>query len=216
MKLVSINVSKKQIAEYKGKPVSTGIFKKPLQGKVYVGKRNINGDEQADLKHHGGIDMAVYAFSYDHYPYWEKLLGRNDLKYGIFGENLTVKGLVEEKTFIGDQFRIGSSILEVSQPRIPCFKLAMALDDDSAPKLFTSSFNTGVYFRVIEEGHITKDDLFKKIMQPPNSVSVRSLFRAMYDKAYIEAGQVLEVASQLTTLSQEWREKAKSRLIRLK
>ncbi|WP_444941292.1 MOSC domain-containing protein [Microbulbifer sp. ANSA003] len=215
MKLLSINVSKKVDYEYKGKTVTTGIFKKPAQGKVFVGKNNLEGDEQADLKNHGGKDMAIYAFSNDHYPCWEDLLGRKGLKYGAFGENLTVEGLREENIFVGDQFRIGSCILEVSQPRIPCFKLSMALDNDAAAKILTSSFNCGVYFRVVKEGHIKEGDSICKIAKAPNSIDIRSMFRAFFDKQFPNTKQVLQAASQLQPLSKEWREKAVRRLSKL-
>ncbi|WNZ54919.1 MOSC domain-containing protein [Microbulbifer sp. MKSA007] len=215
MKLLSINVSKKVDCEYRGKTVTTGIFKKPVQGKLFVGKNNLEGDEQADLKNHGGKDMAIYAFSNDHYPYWEDLLGRKSLKYGAFGENLTVEGLREQNIFVGDQFRIGSCILEVSQPRIPCFKLSMALDNDAAAKILTSSFNCGVYFRVIKEGHIKEGDSICKIAEAPNSIDIRSMFRAFFDKQFPDTKQVLQAASQLQPLSKEWREKAVRRLSKL-
>ncbi|WP_444958182.1 MOSC domain-containing protein [Microbulbifer sp. ZKSA002] len=215
MKLLSINVSKKVDYEYKGKTVTTGIFKKPVQGKVFVGKNNLEGDEQADLKNHGGKDMAIYAFSNDHYPYWENLLGRKGLKYGAFGENLTVEGLREENIFVGDQFRIGSCILEVSQPRIPCFKLSMALDNDAAAKILTSSFNCGVYLRVVKEGHIKEGDSICKIAEAPNSIDIRSMFRVFFDKQFPNTKQVLQTASQLQPLSKEWREKAVRRLSKL-
>ncbi|WP_444931629.1 MOSC domain-containing protein [Microbulbifer sp. SSSA002] len=212
MKLISINVSKKIASEFKGKPVTTGIFKKSTEGRVFVSKGNLEGDEQADLKHHGGKDMAVYAFSYDHYAYWEGQLGRSGLKYGAFGENLTIEGLQEEKIFIGDQFRIGSCLLEVSQPRIPCFKLCMAINSDSAVKIFTNSFNCGVYFRVIEQGYIEAGDFMEKTYEASNSISIRSMFRSLFDKDFPDAMDTLQIASQLQPLSQEWRDKATKRL----
>ncbi|WP_444936232.1 MOSC domain-containing protein [Microbulbifer sp. JMSA004] len=215
MKLLSINTSKKVDIEYKGKTVTTGMFKNPVRGKVFVGKGNLEGDEQADLKNHGGQDMAVYAFSFDHHSFWKKQLGRKELKYGLFGENLTIAGLQEEEIYIGEQFRIGSCILEVSQPRVPCFKLNMALENRFAIKILTSSFNCGVYFRVIEEGHIESGDLFNKIFKAPGSVSVQSLFRALFDKQFSNAREVLQIASTLKPLSQEWKEKATKRLSKL-
>ncbi|BBM03618.1 MOSC domain-containing protein [Microbulbifer sp. GL-2] len=215
MKIVSVNVSRKKVVEYKGEPVSTGIFKKPVKGKVFVGKGNLEGDEQADLKHHGGIDMAVYAFASDHYNYWQQTLYKSHLPYGTFGENLTVSGLIEDKVFIGDQFLIGDCLLEVSQPRIPCFKLNMALDNDNTVKLFKDYFNTGVYFRVLEEGYIGQEKKLSKVAEVPGSVSVNSMFRALFDKEYAFSKQVLEAAHQLRPLSQEWREKVERRLKRI-
>ncbi|WP_444901626.1 MOSC domain-containing protein [Microbulbifer sp. SSSA007] len=215
MKIVSINVSKKRVVEYKGELVTTGIFKKPVKGKVFVSKGNLEGDEQADLKHHGGVDMAVYAFASDHYEYWKGILDRSELPYGAFGENLTVTGLIEEKIFIGDRFRVGDCLLEVSQPRIPCFKLNIAFDSDKAVKLFKEYFNTGVYFRVLKEGYIGQGDELRKVKELTGSISVKSVFRALFDKEYTRSTQILETACQLQSLSQEWREKAKKRLKRV-
>ncbi|MFA0813829.1 MOSC domain-containing protein [Microbulbifer epialgicus] len=212
MKLISINVSRKVLCLYKSKTVTTGIFKKPTQESILVTKTNLEGDEQADLKHHGGTDMAVYAYSYDHFSRWEEQLGRNEIKYGSFGENLTVEGLQEQEIFIGDRFRLGNTILEVSQPRIPCFKLNMALDNDLAVKILTNSFNSGVYFRVIEEGYIEKGDIFHKIASHPNSISIHSLFWALFDKGFSESQQILQMASRLIPLSQVWKDKAAKRL----
>ncbi|GAB2897905.1 MOSC domain-containing protein [Microbulbifer echini] len=215
MKIVSVNVSKKKVVEYKGEPVSTGIFKKPVKGRVFVGKGNLEGDEQADLKHHGGIDMAVYVFASDHYAYWQKILEKKHLPYGAFGENLTVAGLTEEETFIGDRFRVGDCLLEVSQPRIPCFKLNMVLQSDKAVKLFKDYCNTGVYFRVLEEGYIAEDRELVKVHEMSGSISIQSMFRALFDKEYKDSKPVLEIACQLQPLSQEWREKAEKRLKRI-
>ncbi|MES9905512.1 MAG: MOSC domain-containing protein [Sedimenticola sp.] len=207
MELISINTSKQKCIEYQGKEISTGIFKEPEAGKVFIRKGNLVGDEQADLLNHGGSHKAVYAFSYDHYAYWREILNNNKLKYGAFGENLTISDFDEASLFIGDQFSIGDCVLEVSQPRVPCFKLGIALNNTKAPKLFTKSFNTGVYFRVIKEGIVSHGNRVNKINEVSNSVSVRSLFRAYFDKNYDNANKVITNALQLDTLAPEWKEK---------
>jgi len=212
MDLISINTSKQKFIEYQGKPISTGIFKESIEGNILVKKGNLEGDEQADLLNHGGPHKAVYAFSYNHYDYWREILKNNKLQHGAFGENLTISDFDEASVFIGDQFSIGDCILEVSQPRVPCFKLGIALNNTKAPKLFTKSFNTGVYFRVIKEGKITRGDQVTKIHSVPNSVSVRSLFRAYFDKSYDQANQIMAQALLLDALAPEWRDKLTGRI----
>jgi len=212
MKLISVNKSKQKAIEYQGKEILTGIFKEPVEGKTFVQMGNLEGDEQADLLNHGGSHKAVYAFSYEYYDYWSEILKNPNLKHGSFGENLTISGLDEARLFIGDQFSIGECVLEISQPRVPCFKLGIALNNTKAPKLFTKSFNTGVYFRVIKEGVITAGDQVKKINSVPNSVSIRSLFRAYFDKSYGHANQVMAEALLLEELAPEWQDKLTGRI----
>ena len=205
MRVISINVSKPQSVEYKGKNVLTGIFKTPIRGEVFIGKENIAGDEQADLSNHGGVDKAVYAFSNDWYDHWRDTLKNPSLKPGSFGENLTISSFCESDLYIGDQFSIGQCILEVSQPRVPCFKLGIALNDSKAPKLFTKSYRTGVYFRVIKEGTIESGDSVEKIRELPDSVSVETLFRAYFDKDYVGAHEVFTKAILIQELASEWK-----------
>lgn len=205
MHLVSINVSKPKDAEYKGEIIQTGIFKKPIQGKLVVKKQNIEGDEQADLVNHGGLHKAVYAFAHDRYDYWRAAFNDNSLTSGAFGENLTISSLDESDINIGDRFSIGECILEVSQPRMPCYKLGIALNNSKAPKLFTKSYCTGVYFRVIKEGVIQTGDEVKKISKQPNSVSVKTLFRALFDKDYHDTYAIFSKALMIDELAPEWR-----------
>jgi MOSC domain-containing protein YiiM len=212
MKLISVNTSKQKSIEYQGKEISTGIFKEPIEGGVYVKRENLEGDEQADLLNHGGLHKAVYAFSSEHYNYWRETLKNPHLKHGAFGENLTISGLDEASVFIGDQFSVGQCVLEVSQPRVPCFKLGIVLNNTKASKLFIKSFNTGVYFRVIKEGIITAGDQVIKINEVPNSVSVRSLFRAYFDKSYDQTKQIMAGALLLETLAPEWQDKLTGRV----
>jgi MOSC domain-containing protein YiiM len=127
MKLVSVNVSLPKTVEHEGRSVSTGIFKEPAAGRVMVHKLNLDGDGQADLSVHGGVDKAVYVYDLESYRYWRRELGRNDLLYGHFGENLTVEGMPDDQIHIGDVFQIGGALFEVSQPRSPCFKLEMKM-----------------------------------------------------------------------------------------
>jgi MOSC domain-containing protein YiiM len=214
MKVVSLNLSKVKSVEYKGKTVTTGIFKKPVQQPVYIDNNSLRGDEQADLTYHGGEFKAVYGFCADHYNYWQEALGQPDLPYGIFGENLTVTDLDEAKLCIGDHLSIGECILEVSEPRVPCFKLGIALQNDKAPNLFTKSWCTGVYFRVEKPGFITANDEVKIIKKATDSVTVQALFRAYYDRDFVDAQKVLEKALTVAALAPDWREKALKRINR--
>lgn len=123
--LLSVNVSGPKEIQYQGRTVRTGIFKQPLKGRVMLGRLNLEGDGQADLSVHGGIHQAVDVCPFEHYHYWEGQLGRRDFSYGQFGENLTAAGMLEQEVRIGDIFRVGTALVEVTQPRVPCYKLAM-------------------------------------------------------------------------------------------
>ncbi|HTZ73139.1 MAG TPA: MOSC domain-containing protein [Candidatus Aquilonibacter sp.] len=135
-------------------PWTTGFYKKPLEGKVFVATTNIQGDGQADLKHHGGPDKAVLAYGADHYPQWRESLALPQMPHGAFGENLTIAGLSEECVCIGDVFRIGSAIFQLSQPRQPCWKLARRWRMHELVALVVRNGRTGWYFRVLQEGWI--------------------------------------------------------------
>ncbi|MBJ7539081.1 MOSC domain-containing protein [Marinomonas transparens] len=212
MQLVSINVSKPKDADYNGETIQTGIFKKPIQGKVLVKTLNIEGDKQADLENHGGIHKAVYAFAHDRYDHWRDAFNDPGLTAGAFGENLTIATLDEAAINIGDRFRLGDCILEVSQPRMPCYKLGIALNNTRAPKQFTKSYRTGVYFRVIQEGRIEAGDELVNIHQHEDSVSVNTLFRALFDKDYQDTHTVFTKALSVTELAPEWRNVISDRL----
>lgn len=215
MELVSINISTIKTIEHNGKQVSTGILKQPVTGSVFAGKYNLEGDRQADLKNHGGRNKAVYGFSQDHYPYWAAELNNPDLKPGAFGENLTIAGLDESQIHIGDQFRLGECLLEVSQPRVPCFKLGIALNNSDIPQLFTEQGETGVYFRVVEEGLIKAGDKLELVASEPSKIAVKSLFRAYFDKDYRQALEILKTAVNLPQLAEEWREILPKRIAKL-
>ena len=215
MKIISINTSILKETTHQGKTILTGIFKTPTDQAVTVGKLNITNDLQADLENHGGEHKAVYAFSQHHYPYWREELNQPALGPGAFGENLTVAHLDEANIQLGDQYQIGQCILEVSQPRVPCFKLGLALNNKHAPKLFTQHFHTGVYFRVIKEGPIQVGHELELIKRVPNSVSVHDLFRAKFDKSFCGAQDIITRAYKLDCISPEWRAKVDKMYSRL-
>lgn len=159
MKLKSINVSGVTQVLHNGELVGTGIFKKPVAGPVAVGTTQLAGDRQADLRNHGGPDKAVYGYPWEHYARWASELGRDDFAPGQFGENLTTEGLLESELCIGDRLRAGTVVLEVSQPRMPCFKLGIRMQLPGFPKVFLKSGRVGFYFRVLEPGEIQAGDL---------------------------------------------------------
>ena len=212
MNLLSINTSFPTDIEYQGRTISTGIFKKPVEGAVFVAKENLKNDLQADLKNHGGEHKAIYAFSSDHYPYWRNVLQNSELKPGIFGENLTISGFDESTLHIGDQLSIGQCVLEITQPRVPCFKLGIAVNNKNMPRLFIENFATGIYLRVLQEGHIETGSKVELIKEGALKVSVKSLFRAYFDKNYQESMSIMERAVLIPELSAEWFKKLSVRL----
>jgi MOSC domain-containing protein YiiM len=154
MQVISVNVGLPREVLWKGKVVSTGIFKEPVEGRVQVRSLNLDGDRQADLTVHGGVDKAVYAYPAEHYDYWRNQLPEMELPWGMFGENWTIEGLSEDAVNIGDCFRIGSAEVIATQPRMPCYKLGIRFGRTDIVKRFLDSRLTGVYFSVVEEGEV--------------------------------------------------------------
>jgi MOSC domain-containing protein YiiM len=212
MKIISTNISKIKTVVHNSKEVKTGIFKIPTNEPAVIEKLNIIGDEQADLVNHGGVDKAVYAFSHNHYDYWRQTLKNENLNFGIFGENFTITDLDEENIHIGDHIRVGTALLEVSQPRVPCFKLAIALNNKNSLKLFTQHYCTGVYFRVLEQGVAKTGDSVVIEKKASHDISVKRLFQAFFDKKYVDYEDVLLEALTLPELALEWQEKIKKKL----
>lgn len=203
MKILSVNVSQPTTVAYRGRSVTTGIFKSPVAGRVMVRRMNLDGDRQADLSVHGGTDKAVYVYPSEHYMKWTEELGRSDLAFGQFGENLTVEGMLEERVHIGDIFRIGSALLEVTQPRVPCYKLGLKMGSAQFPKKFLASHRTGYYVRVLEEGDVGVGDSIERIATDPERMTIRQTVRL----AFFEQGNVamLQKVLGIRALSQEWR-----------
>jgi len=158
MKIVSVNVGLPREVSWKGRTVQTAIFKEPVAGAVTIRELNLAGDQQADLTVHGGLEKAVYAYPAEHYEYWRKELSDVSLSWGAFGENLTTEGLREDTLCIGDVLRVGSAVLQITQPRMPCYKLELRFDRDDMIKRFLASGRSGFYFSVIErEGMSLRD-----------------------------------------------------------
>jgi MOSC domain-containing protein YiiM len=162
MEIISLNVGRPVTVDYRGKPVETGIYKIPVEGPVQLHSGGFDGDGQADLVNHGGPDKAVCVYPIEHYPYWEEQFGKK-LEYSAFGENITTSGLLETAVCIGDVYEIGTALLQVSQPRYPCFKLSQKHGPADLPAKVLGTGYSGFYFRVLREGRISSGDLiFKK------------------------------------------------------
>jgi len=204
MKLLSINVSKPKPIEYNGKTIRTGIFKVPVSDSVMLREKNIDGDGQGDLRAHGGTYKAVYAYPIEHYAYWQQELHRDDLTHGQFGENLTVEGMLEESVHIGDIFQVGAAVkLQLTQPRVPCFKLAYKMGLPEFPKQFLESQRVGFYFRVLVEGEITAGDEIARIEVASNSMSVTEILNLRYFDRDNHAK--MAQARKLPALSPSWK-----------
>ncbi len=174
--IVSVNTGKPVTVEYMGKPLTTGIYKYPVEGDIFVGSTQMEGDGQADLRNHGGPDKAVCVYSYEHYAYWEQELDRQ-LDHSAFGENLTVTGLLETEVCIGDIFEIGDVVVQVSQPRFPCFKISSKHAVKDFPARVLDTGYSGFYLRVLQEGHLSKESAIVKRSSHPAQVTVASVLK---------------------------------------
>lgn len=211
MKLLSVSVGLPREIEWKGQPVRTSIFKTAVTGRVPVTKLNLEGDQQSELSVHGGIDKAVYAYPSEHYASWQKQLPGVDLPWGAFGENFTTEGL-DEGTYIGDRFRIGSAEFAVTQPRMPCFKLGIRFSNAAIIKQFLRSGRTGFYFSVLVEGEVGAGDCIELIGRDENSLTVAEIVSLYATDAVNQ--DVLYRASELASLPIGWREYFRKRLDR--
>lgn len=203
MKLLSVNRSLPKEVLYKERLVKTGIFKEAVDHSVSVTKLNIEGDGQADLKVHGGESKAVMVYSYDNYSYWESVLKREAFKMGQFGENFTVSGMLDTAVCIGDQFSIGSCLFEVTQPRIPCFKLEMKMKMNGFAALYLKSDRVGFYMRVLREGSVKKGDFIEKYYENDIRLSIAETKNLLY----FDKGNLAGIKKALTidALSPSWR-----------
>ena len=201
MKLISINVGMPKLVEINNHQVNTGIYKTPQAGKVWLGKTNLTGDGQADLTVHGGEFQAAYSYPVEHYAYWEKALGKNQLPYGTFGENFTVSGMLEDEVYVGDQFTIGDAIVEATMPRIPCFKFGHKIGKPDILSAFLTSGRSGFYHKVIQEGYVQAGDAIARIAHNPNSITIRrALGLQKLEEGDVEALQQALTIQQLPPL----------------
>jgi MOSC domain-containing protein YiiM len=202
MKLVSVNVGLPRELEWRGRPVTTGIFKSPVAGRVRVRTLNLDGDRQADLSVHGGPDKAVYAYPAEHYEFWRQELPGVDLPPGSFGENFTTEGLRETEVRIGDRYRVGSTVVKVTQPRMPCSKLGVKFGRDDMVRRFLASERTGFYFAVFQEGDVAAGDAIEPLERATHEVTVSEITRLYArDRGDLEA---LRRVVQVDTLPEGW------------
>lgn len=206
---LSVNVSKPETVSYNGKSLQTSIFKKPISHPVLLTPTNLEGDGQADLERHGGTDKALCAYAFDHYPYWEAVIGKS-LSFGAFGENLTLGGALEEHIHIGDTFRLGEAIVQVSQPRQPCYKLSLKHGVAELPLLMKENGFTGFYFRVVAPGRIAPGNRCEFNERERNSMSVREANEIMHGQSPSRE-QLLRLI-QVKALSDNWRNRLQTKL----
>ena len=176
--LVSVNVAKAKRVLWNDRDVTTGIFKEPVACRVRLGMLGVDGDEQADRMVHGGVRKAVYAYPSEHYAYWQTELGRERLPWGMFGENLTTQGLLESTLHIGDEFRMGSATVAVTQPRFPCYKLGIKFGTMDMVKRFQASGRSGFYLSVLQEGDVGIGDSIDSIQSKTSNPTVQEVFES--------------------------------------
>ena len=206
MKLISVNVAEPKIVVAGGERIQTAIFKKPVAGPVRVSRLNLDGDRQADLTVHGGADKAVYAYSWQNTTYWRRELQRDDLGPGTFGENLTVDGLTDDEIGIGDVLETGTARFQVTQPRIPCFKLAIALGLPDCPKLFHRAGRNGFYLRVLQEDLLAAGDLVRITpAENGNRMTIAEFVRIVTSRTPGE--EMLSRIMRLDALPRSWKDR---------
>ena len=204
MQVLSVNVGGPREVEWRGERVRTSIWKSPVPGRVAVRRTNLAGDEQSDLRVHGGVEKAVYVYPHEHYAFWRSELPGMELGFGQFGENLTSEGLLEGDVSIGDRLRIGSAEFQVTQPRVPCFKLGLRFGRPDLVKRFLRAGRSGFYLAVLREGELGTGDAIERIPVATPSLSVAEV-------ASLYAGRItdrerLRFASELAELPAGWRE----------
>jgi len=204
MKIVSVNIGLPRQISWQGTRVLTGIFKDPSQGSVVVRTLNLDGDRQADLTVHGGAEKAVYGYPAEHYGYWRRELPQEEFVWGKFGENLTTEGILEDELCIGDRLRAGSAILVATQPRMPCYKLALKFGREDMIKRFLRSRRSGFYFSVAEEGEVSAGSPIEIISRDSGRVSVADISRLFLSKE--SDRELLQRALQVDALPVSWKE----------
>ena len=213
MRVISVNVGQPREVDWKGQKVVTGIFKEPVAGRIAVRRHNLAGDRQADLTVHGGPDKAVYAYPAEHYPFWREQFPEMELPWGMFGENLTVTGLLEDVVHIGDRFQVGTAQLVVTQPRLPCYKLGLKFGRDDMLKRFLQSGLTGFYFSVFKEGDVAAGDPIRLLDRDEHQVKVSDITRLYHrDKRNLS---LLQRVVEVEALPEGWREYFQERIMHL-
>jgi len=203
-RLLSVNVGLPRDIEWRGKTVRTGIWKSPAQGRCRVARLNLEGDGQGDTAGHGGEQRAVFVYQVDSYRYWRDRLGRDDLSHGQFGENFTIDGLPDDEVCIGDRYRIGSALFEVTQPRVTCYRVGIRMDEPQMPALLTSSGRPGFYFRVLEEGDVAAGDEVVPVGKGSEGMTIAVVNGLLYSSHHPR--DLLERVLATSALSSGWRQ----------
>jgi MOSC domain-containing protein YiiM len=210
VKVISINVARPRLASYRGETYSTGIFKQSVSGPIALRFLNLDGDRQADLAVHGGPNKAVYAYPSEHYEYWRSELPGTNLPWGMFGENFTTEGLMENDLHIGDRLRVGSAVIVVRQPRIPCLKLAVKFQRQDILARFLRSGRSGFYFSVEVEGTVEAGESFELLNREPDAVTIAEMNHVFAKDIYNDA--LLRKAIASVALPEDWRDHFRKRL----
>ena len=206
MRVLSIQVGRPRTVEHEGDAVTSGIWKAPVEGPVWLRTLNLDGDQQADLTVHGGRDKALYSYSHDAYPAWRALRPNDVFENGALGENLTVDVIDEKKVCIGDVYALGAALVQVSQPRLPCYKLGVKFDDPQILRQFITLARPGVYFRVLQEGQVQSGDELRFVSREPVEVSVAEVFVLAAHGSDDEA--LLERVLRVQAMPEQWLSKA--------
>jgi MOSC domain-containing protein YiiM len=212
MKVLSVNVGGPREVEWRGELVRTSIWKAPVAGRIAVRRTNLAGDEQSDLRVHGGVGKAVYVYPHEHYAFWQGELPEAPLGFGSFGENLTSAGLLEADASIGDRLRIGSAEFQVTQPRVPCFKLGLRFGRPDLVKRFLVAGRSGFYLAVLREGEVGAGDAIERIPVETPSLTVAEVADLYAGRGV--SGERLRFASELAGLPANWREGFREALAR--
>ena len=201
-RLLSVNVGLPRDVTWNGKTVRTSVWKSPVTGRRMVGKLDIDGDAQGDLAGHGGEQRAVFVYQMDSYHYWERFLGRDDFTFGQFGENFTVEGLPDNEVCIGDRYRIGGAVFEVTQPRVTCYRIGIRMNEPRMPALLVEHHKPGFYFRVLQEGEVGAGDDIEKIADGPERMTVAEIDALLYLPGH--SSEQLQRALRIPALSKGW------------
>jgi len=202
-RLVSVNVGLPQVVAWGGRQVRTGVWKAPVDGPRRVSSLNVDGDGQGDLAGHGGPHRAVLVYQLGSYDHWRRELHRDDLEPGCFGENFTVEGLADDEVYIGDRYRIGTALFEVSQPRVTCYRVGLRLGEPRLPSLLVSDRRPGFYLRVLREGVVQAGDAVETVGRGPQGMTVAAVDALLYLPGH-DRREVAR-ALQLPALSPGWR-----------
>ena len=213
MKILSINISEPKKVMFNGKELTTSIYKKPIEGSIEVTEVGLLGDRHADMKVHGGYDKALYAYSHKHYQTWSKEMNQDYSEFGLVGENLTIDDFDEKEIYIGDELKIGNCLFQISQPRIPCYKIGIKMNSRDFTKKFSQSGLLGSYLRVLETGSISRGDEVEYIRKESDSMSIYEISEILFQD--INNIDKMKKAVDLKYLTEEIKERFRERLMKL-